>query len=333
MNKLMLTTLAAATLGLVACGDSDDDDGHDSDFAQFSLAVSDAPVDNAESVVACFNAVELTGNGDESRTFTVGEDIEAPEDNELCTDTDGEPIANTVGIDLLEFTGSESMVFLESAEIEAGEYDQLRLVMAEGSYIMTDTDDDGDAEKVSVEVPSNELKLDGFVADAGENLNFTVEFDLRHSMTNPVGQDHYILKPRGVRLVDNSAVGHLKGTVAEGELLFNQACIVAPENEEQPVAYVYLFEGSDLDETALADNGGSEENEPYASTAVYFDGVDTYDFSLGFVAAGDYTAALTCNSNDDPEADDDINFFLSENVTIEASSEPQELEFIGAANE
>ena len=332
MNKLMLTTLATATLGLVACGGSDSDDNN-TDTAQFSLGISDAPVDNAESVVACFNAVELTGNGDEPRTFTVGEDIEAPEENDLCTDEDGQPIANTIGIDLLEFTGNDSMVFLENAEIDAGQYGQLRLVMAEGSYIMTDTNDDGEAEKVAVQVPSNELKLDGFVADAGGNLNFTVEFDLRHAMTNPVGQDHYILKPRGVRLVDNSAVGHLKGTVAEGALLFNESCTVAPEDTEEPVAYVYLYEGSDLDETTLADNGGSEENEPYASTAVYFDGVDTYDFSIGFVAAGDYTAALTCNGGDDPEADDDVNFFLTENVTIEESSEPQELEFVGAAEE
>ena len=331
MNKLMLTTLATATLSLAACGGSDSNDTND--VAQFSLGISDAPVDNAESVVACFNAIELTGNGNSPRTFTVGEDIEAPEENDLCTNEEGQPIANTIGINLLEFTGNDSMMFLEDAEIEAGQYGQLRLVMADGSYIMTDTNSDGEAEKVSIEVPSNELKLDGFIADAGGNLNFTVEFDLRHSMTNPVGQEHYILKPRGVRLVDNSAVGHLKGTVAEGALLFNDTCTVAPENTEEPVAYVYLYEGSDLDEATLADNGGAEENTPYASTAVYFDGVNTYDFSLGFIAAGDYTVALTCNGDDDPEADDDINFFLTENVSIEASSEPQELEFIGAASD
>ncbi|MFD2631450.1 DUF4382 domain-containing protein [Idiomarina piscisalsi] len=332
MRLFAYTTLALATVTLAACGGSDDDPTTP-DTAQFTLGVSDAPVDNAESVVACFNAVELTGNGNGTQTFTVGDDLEAPEENDLCLDGEGNPIPNTIGIDLLEFTGNESMVFLENAEIEAGQYGQLRLVMADGSYIMTDTNGDGEAEQVPVQVPSNELKLDGFIADAGGNLNFTVEFDLRHAMTNPVGQEHYILKPRGVRLVDNSAVGHLKGTVAEGALLFNEACTVAPEDESQPVAYVYLYEGSDLEASALADNGGSEENEPYASTAVYFDGVDTYDFTMGFIATGEYTAALTCNDADDPEADDDIEFFLTENVTIEASSEPVELEFVGAASE
>ncbi|WP_322406395.1 DUF4382 domain-containing protein [Idiomarina sp. PL1-037] len=331
MNKLMLTTLVAATLSLAACGGSNSNDTND--LAQFSLGISDAPVDNAESVVACFNAIELTGNGSSPRTFTVGEDIEVPEENDLCTNEEGQPIANTIGINLLEFTGNESMMFLEDAEIEAGQYGQLRLVMADGSYVMTDTNSDGEAEKVSIQVPSNELKLDGFIADAGGNLNFTVEFDLRNSMTNPVGQSHYILKPRGVRLVDNSAVGHLKGSVAEGALLFNETCTVAPDDESQPVAYVYLYEGSDLEASALADNGGNEENEPYASTAVYFDGVDTYDFAMGFIATGDYTAALTCNDSDNPEADDDIEFFLTENITIEASSEPIELEFVGAASE
>ena len=78
-------------------------------------------------------------------------------------------------------------------------------------------------------------------------------------------------------------------------------------------------------------NGGGEENEPYASTAVYFDGLIPMT-SMGFIATGEYTAALTCNDADDPEADDDIGF-LTENVTIEASSEPVELEFISAASE
>ena len=320
-------TIAALTASLLAaCGGSDNNDDSVSQTATFNLGISDAPIDAAEAVVVCFNAVELTGQGQPIQ-YEVGVDVEVPEDNDLCRDSNGDVIANTIGIDLLQFTGSEQNQFLKDATIAAGNYGQLRLVMGEGSYASVDLDGDGTTTDVPVSVPSNELKLDGFTADAGGNLNYTAEFDLRQGMTNPVGQEGFILKPRGVRLVDNSSVGHLQGSVSEELLLNETSCEVAPADLTTPVAYIYLYEGVGYELSALADIGGSEEQQPYASTAVYFDGASSYDYELGFVSAGEYTAALTCNGNDDSETDDDISFLHSVDVTIEESNQPQTVDF------
>lgn len=325
LGKYVVSALAASVL--VACGGSDS--GNDENIAQsatFNLGISDAPIDSAEAVVACFNAVELTGQG-QPVVFEVGVDVEVPAENDLCRDENGEVIPNTIGINLLEFTGSEQAQFLQDATIDPGNYGQLRLEMADGSYATVDLNGDGTSSNVPVRVPSNELKLDGFTADAGSTLNFTVEFDLRQGMTNPVGQEGFILKPRGVRLVDNSSVGHIEGMVSEELLLNAESCEVAPADLTTPVAYVYLYEGVGYELSALADIGGSEEQQPYASTAVYFDGASSYTYEIGFVSTGEYTAALTCNGNDDSETDDDINFLHTLDVTVEESSEPQTLDF------
>lgn len=182
-NKYLIPLLLSAGL-LAACDDSD------SQYTDFNLAISDAPVDDLTSVIVCFNAVELNGQSD--LTFEVGQDEAAIAANDICKDEQGNTIPNTVGIDLFEYTGMDAISFISSAQIEAGEYSQLRLQMSPGSYaIIKGTENTDNVETVPVVVPSNELKLDGFTAAIGGVLNFTVEFDLRQGMTNPVGKEEY----------------------------------------------------------------------------------------------------------------------------------------------
>jgi hypothetical protein len=292
--------ISVAALSLAACGGSDDEPKV-ADTATFTLAISDAPVDEADAVIACFNAVELVGNGDGQQTFVIGESDNTLASNDVCKDSDGETIPNTYGVDLMSYTGSEALDLVAGVEVAAGTYGQLRLIMSEGSYVQVGE------QQIALQVPSNELKFDSITLDAGGNAAYTVEFDLRQALVNPVGQDVYFLKPRGVRLVNNLEVGHVEGTIAEA-LLIENSCSVAPSDTTEPVAAVYLYEGSDLEITALADVGGAETHQPYAVAAVYFDNVSAYTFSVGYVAAGDYSAAWTCQTDDDPEADDDITF-------------------------
>ena|SRR5690554_3447085 len=208
-RKLSIITAAIAATTLVsACGS---DSEPSSNTAIFSLAVSDAPVDAADEVWACFHSIELVGNGQPPQVFTIGEDTNTIAANDVCLDDNGDVIANTRGINLLEFTGSDSENLLSGVEVEAGTYGQLRLEMATGSYVLV-----GD-ERIPLSVPSNELKFDSFTLDAGSNVAYTIEFDLRQALVNPVGQTGYFLKPRGVRLVDNMDVGHIEGQVAEAD--------------------------------------------------------------------------------------------------------------------
>ncbi|KKO43925.1 hypothetical protein WG68_18095 [Arsukibacterium ikkense] len=320
MNKALVAgAVIAAISTLTACGGSSDNEPQS---VKFSLGVSDAPVNGANVVMLCFNQVELTGNGEGRQSFTIGADAVAADANDLCRDAQGNVIANTRGVDLLQLDGAKSEALISEAEFAAGNYGQLRLVIAEGSYVEL-----AEGDRVPLRVPSNELKLGGVTLSAGGNFSYTLEFDLRKAMVNPVGQAGYLLKPTGLRLVDNSEVGHLTGQVAEG-LLINNSCTVAPANAALPVATVYLYQGADRPLAELSDNGGANSYQPYASTNVYFDGVSEYHYSIGFIEADTYTAAVSCDIDDDPEAADPIVFLQAKNVTIAASATAVELDFV-----
>lgn len=335
MNKTTIP-LILSTLLIQSCG-SDSDGDTALNAPTFSLSVSDAPVENVVSVIACFSQIEIkSSNSANNETFLIGDTSGTASANDLCTDSNGEGVANTRGIDLLSFTGADSTALLNNIEINPGSYNQIRLEMSPLSYatvdldndgIEDDIDQDGFADRIPVRVPSNELKLDGFVATLGGVTNLTVEFDLRKGMTNPVGQQGYILKPRGVRIVDNTESGHIKGEVSEA-LLMNNMCNVMPTNLSDNVASVYLYAGIDLDPTELADNGGAESIDPLTSAPVLFDGAMTYSFEIGFIETGDYTLALTCSSDTDPEAEDDIEFIAITETSVGEDGETTEVNFV-----
>lgn len=309
LNRVMqATAIAALTVGTLSACDSSSDEGN---TAIFSLGLSDAPVDSAERVLVCFSSVELVGNGLPPQRFDVGGDNGAVPANDLCLDDSGNPIPGTKGVDLLTLQGATAEDLILNAEVPAGQYGQLRLDIANGSEVELT---DGSIERLRV--PSNQLRLDGVTLTANQTFNYTLEFDLRKAMVAPPGQDGFLLKPRGLRLVDNAEVGHIEGEVAEVLLIENE-CTVAPEDISNPVAAVYLFTGHDVAFEDMADNS-DDENGPYASTAVFYDGAASYPFEIGFIQAGQYTIAVTCDTEDDPEEATELEFFHSENITIEA---------------
>jgi len=318
INVKLLVSLTLSALLITACGGSDEE----TSLPSFSLSVSDAPVDDLSEVVVCFNQIELKGNSQDI-VFTVGNESGMIAANDLCLDNSGDVISNTVGLDLLQYTGSDSITLVDGISIEAGNYTQLRLIMSDGSYGI----DAQTTAKISVSVPSNELKLDGFTATLGGTVDFTLEFDLNKGMTNPVGQAGYFLKPRGVRLVNNNEAGHIDGTVSETLLIDNQCTPLSDSTVN--VASVYIYGGLGLTIDTLEDNGGDEsENLPYASTAVTFNSEQTsYNFEIGFIKAGDYTIAVSCDTEDDPEIDEEVNFITSQNVTVVTGNTPEQVSF------
>ena len=323
LNKNNLVTLTLSALLLTACGGSSDDNTVNvQELPKFSLAISDAPVDDLSQVVVCFNQIELKRNGSDA-IFSVGDEDEMIVANYLCLDNSGDIIPNTVGIDLTQYAGNESIALVDKIRIEAGNYTQLRLIMSDGSYGI----DAQTSEKINISVPSNELKLDGFTATLDGTVDFTLEFDLNKAMTNPVGQAGYFLKPRGVRLVNNNESGHIDGTVSES-LLSDNNCMPLSEPSVN-VANVYMYEGTDIAIENLEDNGGDENNNlPYASTAVTFDSEQTsYNFEIGFIKAGDYTIAVSCDTEDDPEVDEEITFITLQSVTVIAEKTPLSVSF------
>lgn len=322
MNKTKqlsaLAFISAVSTILVACGGGSSESVDQN--ASFSLAVSDAPVDGVDKVMLCFGSVELVGNGVGNQTFTPGLESAAATNNAECRDANGAVVANSIGVDLLTLPGATSLALISQATVPAGNYGQMRLNIVSGSYIQLT-----DGTQYPLEVPSNQLRLNGVTLSAGGNFSYTLEFDLRKAMvlSNP---QKYLLKPTGLRLVNTSEIGHLEGTVSEAFLLANN-CTVAPADQNQPVAAVYLYPGADLELSTLADYGGTETVTPYASAPVLFDGVSGYSYELGFIDAANYTAALTCQLNDEPEQNDELTFLQGKNLTIIRSANPVQLDF------
>lgn len=293
LNKLLsLLTLTITALALSACGGSSDDDDGGSGTGQASVAITDAAVDGANRVVVEFTAVELKPQGGESILF----ELDSPQQ-----------------IDLLSVQGSEFEPLIVSETVKAGPYNWIRLHMNDNDCSAALTGDNpagsfielSDGSLEPLHVPSGSqtgLKLNsGFTIAAGGQTALTIDFDVRKSITAPEGQDCHFLKP-SLRLVDNAEVGHIEGTV--------DLTALDAERCSAGVA-VYLFEG----DNAIADDLDGIDAEPITSAIV---AQETADYEIGFVLAGNYSVALTCDGElDNPEADDaEVTFESIQNVIV-----------------
>ena len=273
---------------LTACGSGGSSSSSD---ASLNLSITDGPVDSADEVVVEFTSVTL----------------KPAEDDEITIEFD-----TPKTIDLLDLQGSLSEPLLEDETLPSGNYNWIRLgVSAEfdgiyDSYIKID-----DA-MYELRVPSGSqsgLKLNtGFTLAAGATANFTIDFDLRKSVTDPGGQPGMFLKP-SLRLIDNLLVGSLSGTV--DATLISTSCDAEAVNN----GAVYLYAGDTMEATDIS----GAETDPITTALVG----ETGEYEIGFIETGDYYVAYTCDNNEDnPEVvDEGLVFTDLESVTIEADTE------------
>ena len=267
--KIIGVATTVVVVGLAACGGSDSS-------GSMSLSVADAPVDGAEKVVVVFTGVELIPNSGNPVTITF-------------------PSPKT--IDLLNDSGTASAQ-LFSQPIPAGSYGQIRLmVVADGnpgnSYMIL-----SDGTMHGLQVPSGSetgLKLvSGFNVPNSGVVDYTIDFDLRHAITCPPGQDPAcILKPVE-RLVDNTTVGNIQGQVSN--TLVPTGCT--------PGVYLYAGEVTtpeDMNSMAAA----GDPNQPMASKVPIATSQPPYYYQFTFLAPGNYTVAFTCEAaQDNPDQAD-----------------------------
>lgn len=296
--------LGAGSL-LIACGSGNSDSNSLSSTSSnlVTLKITDAPVDDADDVWVEFSAVTFKSEDDEDITFNL------------------DPAQR---INLLALQGSESQALLENVEIPAGNYNQIRLaVNAEHDSVM-DSYITIDGTPYELRVPSGSqsgLKLntpftiaEGTVGMtvADENSVYTIDFDLRKSIVNPVGQPGYLLKPV-LRLVQNINTGTISGNV-NPNLLVGSNC-----SDSDPLTgnSVYVFAGENI----TPDDIDGIAPDPLTTALVNFnDQSGIYSYEVGFLPEGDYTLALSCSADlDDIETDDsDVLFDAVDNVSVVA---------------
>lgn len=287
MNQsLRYLTVIGFTGALAACGGDGSSGSIDSgETGSVSVGLTDAPVDSAQEVNIEVTALVLQPSDGERRRF----ELEFPEP-----------------INLLDLQGGAFESLISNEEVPAGGYNWMRIELGDDNTVVVD----GGIHQLTT--PSARgVQTSGFTVPAGGEVSFTIDFDVRKSLVNPVGQNSYRLKPV-LRLVDNSETGIITGTVA-GELITEECGdALTPEF----AGNVYIHEGAN----AQPDDIGSA-NEPLVAVPVKENG--DYTYTAAFIPAGDYTVSYTCGNdvieNDQEEpSDDDINFAGVQNVTVVA---------------
>lgn len=289
--------LALAVSSLSACGGGGSGAGASTD--QLSLAVTDAPIDNAESVVVTFDQVEVKPKSGSARSFV----FDTPKT-----------------IDLLQQQGGNSAPLLTDESLDAGDYEWIRLsVVAEAN--VSDTYIVVGGQEHELDVPSGStsgLKLhategEPITVPAGGSASFTIDFDLRHSIV-VTGNNQYKLKPV-LRLINNVGDARLQGTI-DATSLVSAECTDASLH----AGAVYLYSGHDI----TPDDIDGTQPDPIATAEVEFN-TDTsdYEYTLAFLKAGNYTLSYTCG-DDDADSNDTLSFVATQNVTL-AEDETQTL--------
>lgn len=260
--------MGALFLSLAACngGSSSSSNG------SMSLNITDTPVDGLTQVVVAFTGVTLMGP-DGQQSF---------------------PFANEESFNLLTLQGNASQVLLSNVSVPAGQYQWIRLdIDTANSYVMTSS-----GNKYPLNIPSGSqsgLKLvSGFTVAQGGLSDFTIDFNLRQSLTedNASGTTTYTLTP-ALRLVNAEQVGSISGT-ASNTLTIGSESITSASCD--PAVYVYpgsttVFNGFDV-----TVSGGTS---PITSATLTLNSsTGLYDYTVGFLAPGTYELVATCAGND-----------------------------------
>ncbi|WP_421841167.1 DUF4382 domain-containing protein [Marinobacter algicola] len=286
MNQsLKYLTILGFIGALTACGgDSDSSSLSGGETGSVSVGLTDAPVDSAQEVNIEVAALVLQPSDGERRRF----ELEFPEP-----------------INLLDLQGGSFESLITDEEVPAGNYNWMRIELGDDNTVVNDS-----GTHLLTTPSARGVQTSGFTVPAGGQVSLTIDFDVRKSLVDPVGQEGYKLKPV-LRLVDNSETGIIEGTVA-GELI-TQECgdALTPDF----AGNVYVHDG----ENAQPDDIGSA-NEPLVAVPVEENGGD-YAYIAAFIPAGNYTVSYTCGDDlieDDQgePSDDDIDFVGAQNVTV-----------------
>jgi hypothetical protein len=310
LSRILIVATSAALLA--ACSSSDGGGGQ-AQTGFLKVGITDAPVDMAAGVVVKFTGVELKPQG--GPAFSI--DFATPK-----------------SLDLIRLQGEDRALLLDGEEILAGEYEWMRLKVeadpnvAGDSYLQLEQ---GGAE-CEMRIPSGDqtgLKLiRGFTIGAGTTTDFTIDFDLRKSIVAPPGQttivdtcnnQAFMLKPV-LRIVDNLQVGTIAGDV-DPNLIAAQC---AGSDKDPYPGNVYLFGPIPAGANVTPDDYDGDDDA--LTSAMVNPG--TFRYTIGFVPAGNYRVAYTCDL-DDTEIDEDLTFTPPEGITVTVTpNATQEVDFV-----
>jgi len=284
------------SLGGCGCGfdcNNSDSDNDNNNPAQLTLGFSDSIPEDLKEVVIEVDSITFQRSGADDvvvDTFTI------PGLN--LTDAD------TFQVDLLDYPGFAQLKVITDLELDAANYPALLIdIVANGinsSYVL-----EADDTEKPITVDGGILTLDGGMQLSSGNQAFTVEFSLAQSLQLQTN-DEYLLATDGIRIENNSTDAVLSGSIASS--LFDTASDCAAKPDPEDGNRVYLYEGIGLSTDDLADvfTTGSSITPPDTAVAPFavasltkVISTGNWVYAFGYVPAGDYTMAFSCNTAED----------------------------------
>ena len=294
---------AAVAITLTGCGGSGSDPLQEG-TGVFNLSVSDGGIDAAKVCIK-FDGVQLK---------------KADEDAPIDIVFDESEVVN-----LLAVPGANSHPIVAGEIVPAGSYEWIRLMVdASRDKSAGSADGDPDSEECLAEdgsylvtrggdlyslfIPSGDqsgLKLiKDITIPVNSSGDYTAEWDLGKSFIAPPGLDPYAIMKPVVKIVANNEVGTLVGQVADdllAKLAEDEACAIdfAPSvyvfnDEVMPNLIDYPPEVEDPDAPFVPDADDAVATG-LVERQMQDDGLMPYRYSIGFLLAGDYEAAFTCD--------------------------------------
>lgn len=288
LGASLITTVSVLT----ACGGGSGSAGVNR-LGTVSFGVTDAPVTDAKKVLVGFKQVQIKHEDSDPETLDVTDD------------------GSALVIDLLTLQGAQQTTLIEDARVKAGQYQWIRFIVDtnETKIVFEDGDinSDEDDDIRTLTVPSGRIQLvSGFVVPADGVVNYTIDFDLRHSLVSQPITGQYKLKPV-LRITDNSETGHIAGSI-DNDTYDGCADINGDANNVAMTLFSNEYEAGEFDDAdsdSEVMNILDDADDPEPMTAgIVSDTAGDHTFEIGYVTAGTYKLVLTCGS-DDPLADDD----------------------------
>lgn len=284
LNRMIKTAAPAlAALLLASCGSGT--------VHGIDLSITDAPLDVASSVNVSFTQIEFSGP---SVTPTVLDIVPA------------------TTIDLFQLQGGLAQGIVNSIQAQPGHYTTLTVTLLADSASAQSTIVLPDGVHILYLAPGVSPKVQiplDFDFASGEDLAVTVDFDLRKSIiVDPNDPTKYQLIP-SLRAVLNKDAGAITGTVATPLV----TCL-------DPAIYAYQGDVAAPTDVDIAAPAGTLQ--PYSTALVGLNATSgLYNFTVGFLPAGDYTIAYTCNATlDVANQANQLSFSHIQHVTVQPQS-------------
>jgi hypothetical protein len=290
---VLLTLLYTISLGGCGCGFDCNNGNSGNGPAVIDLGFSADTVDDVKQVVVEVDSVTLVRSaGDDVtiETFTI---------DEL-----GVVDADSFQVDLLDYPGLNQILVARNLEASAQSYSSVRLEILDDDLNRSYVQQSDDTVR-PLNLAGSALSLPGVTLTSGDGT-VTITFGLARALRFRESNDDYLLAEDGIRVQDNATGASLTGRVDSG--LFDAEPPCDEKADPESGNRIYLYPAIDLASGQLGDvfTTGSANDipdntvAPFAVATLLEDGLTgAWQYALGFLPAGGYTIAFSCNAVDD----------------------------------